>query len=46
MSNKNIEITSEEIWEVVSHRDFGTYDLEVMNGDGYYDEDGWYHAYV
>lgn len=25
---------------------FGKHDLEVMNGEGYYDEDGFYHAYA
>lgn len=25
--------------------DTGKYDIEVQNGLGYYDDDGWYHAY-
>lgn len=26
-------------------RDLGKYDVEVMNHDGYYDSDGWFHRY-
>lgn len=25
--------------------DFDTYAVQVQNGEGYYDSDGWYHSY-
>ena len=45
-TNREIIIReNDEYYEPGSHKDFGTYDTEVMNGDGYYDEEGWFHRY-
>lgn len=45
MNSENIIREDGDNFEPGSHRDFGTYDVEVMNGDGYYDEEGWFHRY-
>lgn len=29
----------------LTHADIDAYAVEVQNGEGYYDEDGWYHSY-
>lgn len=39
------EILCEEE-EYGSDAAFGKYDVEVMNGNGYYDEDGMYRSYA
>ena len=36
---------SEDFFDFGSDADLGTYDIEVMNGYGYYDDSGYYHSY-
>lgn len=46
MDKNYSELNNESLYETGTDQDLGKYDKEVMNGEGYYDEDGDFHWYA